>query len=95
MDINRNKVANGVTTNNPSIPLVNTNNDASKFNSSIQTPNLTSKNLDHLNINNQRATNKKKFDKLRLHHQNIRGLNKIEQLTTQWTTQFPPSTLFY
>jgi hypothetical protein len=28
----------------------------------------------------------KKYDKLRLYHQNTRGLNiKIEELTTQWT----------
>jgi hypothetical protein len=52
-------------------------------------PNITSKPLDHPYINHQRATNKKMSDKLRLYHQNIRGLNnKIEELTTQWTTQF-------
>jgi hypothetical protein len=90
MDINCNKVANGITTNKPSIPLVNTNNDANEFNSSFQIPNLISKNLAHLYINNQHATNKKKFDKLRLYHQNIRGLNnKTEELTTQGLPNSP------
>jgi hypothetical protein len=73
MDINCNKVANGITTNKPSIPLVDTNNDANEFNSSFQTPNLTCRNLDHLYIKNQHATNKKKFDKLRLYHQKLKS----------------------
>jgi hypothetical protein len=53
-------------------------------------PNTTRKNLEHLYINNQHAKNRKEYDKLRLYHQNIRGIsNKTDELTTQWTTQFP------
>jgi hypothetical protein len=90
MDINCNNVTNSITTDKPSIPPINTNYDANEITFSIQTPNITSKNSDHLYINNQHATNKRKSDKLRLYHQNIRGLtNKTEELTTHWTTQYP------
>jgi hypothetical protein len=59
MDVNYNQVANGISSNNPSIPLVNSNNDATKINCSLQMPNTTRKNVEHLYVNNQHATNKK------------------------------------
>ena len=74
MDITCNKVTNDITITKARIPLVNSNNDAHEHSYTI----------------NQRTTNKNKSDKLQLYHQNIRGLhNKTEELTTQWTNQFP------
>jgi hypothetical protein len=64
MDVNYNKVANNISSNNPSIPLINSNNDANKNNCSLKVPNTTRKNLEHIYINNQHAMNRKKYDKL-------------------------------
>ena len=87
MDVSPNKVANKISTNKLSIPLANSSNAANK----IQMPKSTRDNLEYRYTNNQETTNNKiKHDKLRLYHQNIRGISKkTEELTTQWATQFP------
>ena len=96
MDVSPNKVENKISTNKLSIPLANSSNAANKINCSFQMPKLTRDNLEYLYTNNQQTTNNKiKHDKLRLYHQNIRGISKkTEELTTQWATQFP-HLLFY
>jgi len=91
MDVSPNKVANKTSTNKLGIPLANSSNEANKINCSFQMPKSTRDNLEYLYTNNQQTTNNKiKHDKLRLYHQNIRGISKkTEELTTQWATQFP------
>ena len=90
MDITLNKVTNDNSTTKARTLLINSNNDALELIFSSQTTNVTRKTFEHSYTINQHNTNNKKFDKLQLYLQNIRGLhNKIEELTTQWTNQFP------